>query len=101
MRVVGKPHAHVMLTLRPVHRQMGYALSNHAAVRTQQRGVPDHLIDALMSYAELEALVGSGCTVLRMTRDRIDDPDWPTAWGPSASDCAASASCGANGPAKS
>lgn len=54
---------------------MGYALSTHAAVRTQQRGVPHHLIDALMSYADLEAPVGGGCTVLRMSRDRLDDPD--------------------------
>jgi hypothetical protein len=54
---------------------MTYPLTQHAAVRTQQRGVPDHLIDALMSYADFEAPVGGGCTVLRMTRDRLDDPD--------------------------
>lgn len=54
---------------------MTFALSTHATMRTQQRGVPHHLIDALMSYADFEASVGGGCTVLRMTRDRIDDPD--------------------------
>jgi hypothetical protein len=54
---------------------MGYALSNHAAVRTQQRGVPHHLIDALMSYADFEAPVGGGCTVLRMSREQLNDPD--------------------------
>lgn len=54
---------------------MAFALSNHATVRTQQRGVPHHLLDALMSYADFEAPVGGGCTVLRMSRDRIDDPD--------------------------
>lgn len=54
---------------------MSFALSNHAAIRTQQRGVPHQLIDALMSYADFEAPVGGGCTVLRMTRDRLDDPD--------------------------
>ena len=54
---------------------MAYALSNHAAVRTQQRGVPHHLIDALMDFADFEAPIGSGCTVLRMTRDRFEDPD--------------------------
>lgn len=43
---------------------MTYALTQHAAVRTQQRGVPHHLIDALMSYADFEAPVGGGCTVL-------------------------------------
>lgn len=54
---------------------MAFALSNHAAVRTQQRGVPHHLIDALICYADFEAPVGGGCTVLRLTRDRLDDPD--------------------------
>lgn len=54
---------------------MTFALSTHAAMRTQQRGVPHHLIDALMSYADFEVPVGGGCTVLRMTRDRLDDPD--------------------------
>lgn len=44
---------------------MGYALSNHAAVRTQQRGVPHQLIDALMSYADFEAPVGGGCGQLK------------------------------------
>lgn len=28
-----------------------------------------------MSYADFEAPVGGGCTLLRMTRDRLDDPD--------------------------
>lgn len=54
---------------------MAFALSNHAAIRVQQRGVPHHLIEALMSYADFEAPVGGGCTVLRMTRDRLADPD--------------------------
>jgi hypothetical protein len=54
---------------------MTFALSNHAATRVQQRGLPHHLIDALMSYADFEAPIGSGCTVLRMTRDRLSDPD--------------------------
>lgn len=54
---------------------MTYALTQHAAVRTQQRGVPHHLIDALMSYADFEAPVGGGCTVLRMSRARLEDPD--------------------------
>jgi hypothetical protein len=54
---------------------MTFALSNHAATRVQQRGLPHHLIDALMSHADFEAPVGGGCTVLRMTRDRLSDPD--------------------------
>ena len=35
--------------------QMTFAISNGAAMRTQQSGVPHHLIDALMSYADFEA----------------------------------------------
>jgi hypothetical protein len=54
---------------------MMYALTEHATLRTQQRGVPHHLIDALISYADFEAPVGGGCTVLRMTRDRLYEPD--------------------------
>jgi hypothetical protein len=54
---------------------MTVVLSTHAAMRTQQRGVPHRLIDALMNYADFEAPVGGGCTVLRMTRDRLDDAD--------------------------
>jgi hypothetical protein len=54
---------------------MTYALTEHATLRTQQRGVPHRLIDALMIYADFEASVGGGCTVLRMTRDRLNDPD--------------------------
>lgn len=54
---------------------MTFALIQHAVVRTQQRGVPHHLIDTLMSFTEFEAPVGGGCTILRMTRDRLDDLD--------------------------
>jgi len=54
---------------------MTYAFIQHATLRTPQRGVPHHLIDALMSYADFEGPVSGGCTVLRMTRDRLDDPD--------------------------
>ena len=60
---------------------MTFALSKHAAIRTQQRGVPHHLIDALMSHADFEAPVGGGCIVLRMTKDRLDDPDLATSLG--------------------
>jgi len=28
-----------------------------------------------MSYADYEAPVGGGCTVLRMTRERLNDPE--------------------------
>ena len=35
---------------------MLYALSKHAALRVQQRGVPHHLVAALMKHADFEAL---------------------------------------------
>jgi len=60
---------------------MTFALSKHAAMRIQQRDVPHHLIEALMSHADFEAPVGRGCTVLRMTRDRLDDADLAASLG--------------------
>jgi hypothetical protein len=54
---------------------MNVALSTHATVRAKQRGVPHHLIDALVANADFEAPIGSGCTVLRMSRARLEDPD--------------------------
>ena len=48
---------------------MTFALSNHAAVRVQQRGVPHRLP------------VGGACTVLRMTQDRLNDPDLAASLG--------------------
>ena len=56
---------------------MLYTLSKHAALRVQQRGVPHHLVAALMNHADFEAPVGGGCTVLRMTRERLSDPEPP------------------------
>lgn len=60
---------------------MLYTLSKHAALRVQQRGVPHHLVAALMNHADFEAPVGGGCTVLRMTRERLSDPEVRDALG--------------------
>lgn len=60
---------------------MDIAYSKHAAVRSQQRGVGRHLIEALMTYADYDAPVGGGCMVLRMTRDRLNDPDLAASLG--------------------
>lgn len=54
---------------------MRVALSEHAVCRAQQRGVPHHVLDALMAWADFEAPVGGGCTVLRLTRERLKDPE--------------------------
>jgi hypothetical protein len=51
------------------------ALSRHATVRANQRGVTHEMLDALIAYADFEAPVGSGCTVLRFSRERLMDRD--------------------------
>lgn len=51
------------------------SLSQHAAIRANQRGVTHALIDALISHADYEMPVGDGCTVLRMSRERLQDRD--------------------------
>jgi len=60
---------------------MTLSLSHHAAIRLQQRGLPHHLIEALMSHADYEAPVGGGCMVLRMSRDRLRDPEVASSLG--------------------
>ena len=79
---------------------MTFALTQHAVVRTQQRGVPHHLIDTLMSFTEFEAPVGGGCTILRMTRDRLDDLDLADRLNSERVRRAGRAASGVNGPAK-
>lgn len=51
------------------------ALTQHARTRCQQRGVPHHLISALVAHADVEAPVGGGCTVLRISRERLCGTD--------------------------
>jgi hypothetical protein len=51
------------------------ALTRHATLRAKQRGVPHHLLDALLVYGDLDAPVGDGCSVVRLSRERLRDRD--------------------------
>ena len=48
-------------------------LTRHAANRANQRGVPHHLIDTLFENADVDAPIGSGCRLLRISRQRLRD----------------------------
>lgn len=43
-------------------------LTRHAALRAGQRGVTREMIDALLTYGDVEVPVGGGCTCLRCSR---------------------------------
>jgi hypothetical protein len=49
------------------------ALSNHASIRANQRGITHQMIEDLVAHADVEAPVGGGCTVLRVSRERLRD----------------------------
>lgn len=49
------------------------SLSQHARLRANQRGVTHQMISDLIAYADVEAPVGGGCTVLRVSRERLKD----------------------------
>jgi hypothetical protein len=53
---------------------LAIALSRHAQVRANQRGVTHRAINDLIAHADIERPVGDGCTVLRISRRRLDDP---------------------------
>ena len=46
-------------------------LSEHAARRANQRGVPHDLIDLVIANADIDEPAGSGCSVLRISRVRL------------------------------
>jgi len=48
-------------------------LSRHAAVRTQQRGMPHHLLHAFLDHADIDAPAGGHCRLLRISRERLRD----------------------------
>jgi len=52
-----------------------FALTHHASTRANQRGVTYQMLDALIAHADVEASVGGGCTVLRLSRERLKDRD--------------------------
>lgn len=49
------------------------ALSKHAAIRANQRGITHQMIEDLLAHADVEAPVGGGCTVLRVSKERLRD----------------------------
>jgi hypothetical protein len=50
-----------------------FALSLHASIRAQQRGVPHHLIDALVTWADVEVPVGGGCVAFSLSKRQMSD----------------------------
>lgn len=52
-----------------------FSMSHHAAVRANQRGITHQMIIDLLAHADVEAPVGRGCTVLRLSRRRLQDGD--------------------------
>lgn len=50
-----------------------FSLSNHAKLRANQRGITHSMINDLIAFADVEAWVGGGCTVLRLSRERLRD----------------------------
>ena len=50
-----------------------FTLSQHARLRANQRGVTHQMISDLIAIADVEAPVGGGCTVLRVSRERLQD----------------------------
>lgn len=56
-------------------------LTQHAEIRSQQRGVPQHLIHAVITHADFEAYVGKGCVALSISRQRLSDPEMAATLG--------------------
>ncbi|MCA0358322.1 MAG: hypothetical protein LCH78_15995 [Proteobacteria bacterium] len=51
-----------------------YALSRHAAIRANQRGITHQMIADFISNADVEVPAGGGCTLLRVSRKSLRDP---------------------------
>jgi hypothetical protein len=49
------------------------ALTHHAETRANQRGVPHHLLDALLLNADIDAPIGGSCRLLRVSKQRLRD----------------------------
>lgn len=47
---------------------MTHRLSQHAARRSQQRGIPDRLIGLVIDHHDIEFDVDNGCRLLRLSR---------------------------------
>ena len=48
-------------------------LSKHAATRANQRGVSHHLLSTLLDVVDIASPVGSGCRLLRVSRQQLND----------------------------
>jgi hypothetical protein len=59
------------------------ALTRHASVRANQRGVTNSMLETLIAHADIEAAVGGGCTVLRLSRQSLRDGELRVSLGPS------------------
>lgn len=49
------------------------SMTQHAAVRANQRGAPHAVIEALLTHADVEIFVGGGCSALRLSRQTLQD----------------------------
>jgi len=51
------------------------AMTHHAEVRANQRGIRYSLIDAVLDLADLEIPVGDGCMAYRISKERLAERD--------------------------
>ena len=59
-----------------------FALTRHAARRSRQRGVTSRMLKAMIAWADLEVPAGDGCTILRFSRERLQDRELRGELGP-------------------
>lgn len=50
------------------------ALSNHAKIRANQRGIYHEMMDALLRHGDHEVSVGDGCYALQLSKRQLRDP---------------------------
>lgn len=60
---------------------MQLEISQHAAVRMNQRGVPRQLLEQVLIHADVEVPVGRGCTSFSVSRERLGDRDVRRSFG--------------------
>lgn len=61
-----------------------FSMSEHAAVRANQRGVTHQMISDVLTYADVEEPVGDGRTVVRLSRQTLRDQSVRSSLGPHA-----------------
>lgn len=50
-------------------------MTQHAAARANQRGIPHNLVEAVLDNADVETPVGGGCVAYTVSRRRLEDRD--------------------------